>query len=164
MPGAGGFLLTETAPDLDRYFAIDREIATFDTPDELIAKTRYFLDRPDARDSVARAGHERTRIEHTYERRFSQVVERLQPIVAARAKKPWTLSKDVLNAATRQYRRKTLMSLIRSTLIGASTLLFGKERGTRAARRFLYEISWRIAGETTYRARGLPGRLFYGES
>jgi spore maturation protein CgeB len=91
-------------------------------------------------------------------------VERLQPIVAARAKKPWTLSKDVLNAATRQYRRKTLMSLIRSTLVGASTLLFGKERGTRAARRFLYEISWRIFGEATYRARGLPGRLFYGES
>ena len=164
VPGAGGFLLTESAPDLERYFAIDREIATFDTPDELIAKTRYFLDRPDARDSVARAGHERTRIKHTYERRFSEVMEQLQPIVAARAKKPWTLSSDVLDGAVRQYRGKTFVACIRPALVGALTLIFGKERGARAARRFLYEISWRISGETTYRARGLPGRLFYGES
>jgi spore maturation protein CgeB len=49
-------------------------------------------------------------------------------------------------------------------LIGCFSLVFGKGRGARAARRFVYELSWRLAGATTYRARGLPGRLFYAES
>jgi len=34
----------------------------------------------------------------------------------------------------------------------------------RAARRLLFEISWRLGGRRTYSAAGLPGRLFYRES
>jgi spore maturation protein CgeB len=49
-------------------------------------------------------------------------------------------------------------------LVASFSLAFGKERGARAARRVVYELSWRLTGATTYRARGLPGRLFYAES
>jgi spore maturation protein CgeB len=43
-------------------------------------------------------------------------------------------------------------------------LVWGQPRGTRAARRVLFELSWRLFGAHTYRAAGLPGRLFYRES
>jgi spore maturation protein CgeB len=164
VPGAGGFLLTEAAPGLERYFAIDREISTFKTPVELVAKAQYFLDHPDARDSVAQAGYERARTDHTYERRFSEIVERLRAIGASRSNRPWTLSVDALTGAVSRYRSNGLVAWIRSVLVVPLVLVFGKERGPRAARRLLFELSWRLGGPITYNARGLPGRLFYTES
>jgi spore maturation protein CgeB len=43
-------------------------------------------------------------------------------------------------------------------------LVFGTQRGPRAARRLLFELPWRTVGARTYRASGLVGRLFYRES
>ena len=43
-------------------------------------------------------------------------------------------------------------------------LLWGKVRGPRAARRLMFELSWRLMGRKTYSASGWPGRLFYQES
>jgi spore maturation protein CgeB len=43
-------------------------------------------------------------------------------------------------------------------------LVWGPRRGRRAARRLLFELSWRIAGARTYGAAGWPGRMFYRES
>src|SRR5690606_40857 len=57
-----------------------------------------------------------------------------------------------------------LHKFLRAVLVAPCRVLFGPRRGPRAARRLLYEISWRFAGERTYSARGLPGRLFYAES
>jgi spore maturation protein CgeB len=164
VPGAGGFLLTEAAPGLERYFAVDREIATFETPDELVAKTRYFLGHPGERDAIACAGHARTIAEHTYEHRFLEILERLQPLQAKRGVQPWALSVEALAASVERHRSKDLVGWLRRVLIASFSLAFGKERGPRAARRFAYELSWRLCGATTYGARGLPGRLFYAES
>ena len=75
VPGAGGFLLTEGAEHLTDYYRAGEEIETFDSRDELAEKLRYYLDRPDARDRIARAGHERTRREHTYSRRFVALLD-----------------------------------------------------------------------------------------
>ncbi|SHL54450.1 spore maturation protein CgeB [Bradyrhizobium lablabi] len=164
VPGAGGFLLTEVAPELEQYFAVGSEIAVFTSPGELVEKARHYLDHPGERDVIARAGHARVITEHTYERRISEILEKLRPLQAARKTQLWALSVDALAAAVEQHRHKGFAGRLRSLLIAAFSLVFGSERGPRAARRFSYELSWRLAGATTYRARGLPGRLFYAES
>ena len=164
VPHAGGLLLTEAAPGLDRYFVIGREIATFTTKKELIERTRYLLDHPDARDQIAFAGHQRAIAEHTYLNRFSLILAHLQSDNPDRMANPWTLSKDALTEAVRNYRNIRSVRWIRLALIAAFMPLFGTERGVRAARRMLFELSWRFAGAKTYCAKGLPGRLFYAES
>lgn len=164
VPGSGGFLLTESAPDLERYFVAGTEIAVFGTPAELIAKVKYFRDHPVERDRIACAGHRRTLEQHTYERRFAEILVRLRPVLEGRRNRTWTISVRDLAAQVAQHRAGWATAWLREFLVTSFSLLFGKARGVRAARRFLYEMSWRMCGEMTYRARGLPGRLFYGES
>jgi spore maturation protein CgeB len=164
VPVAGGFLLTEVAAGLEQYFALGREIETFDSVGELCERVRYFLDHPDERDAIALAGHVRTTTEHTYEKRFLAILERLKVLQGKRGVQSWSLSVEAIAGPVRQHRRYTLTGWLRALLIGCFSLVFGRERGARAARRFVYELSWRLAGATTYRARGLPGRLFYAES
>jgi spore maturation protein CgeB len=164
VPGAGGFLLTEAAPGLEHYFAIGSEIATFISPDDLVKKARYFLERPIERDSIAQAGYVRTSTEHTYEQRFTQILAALLSRGAGRSMKAWTLSTDALGAAVNQYRARGPVAWLRLALVSPMVLVFGAKRGPRAARRLVYELSWRLSGAATYAARGLPGRLFYNES
>jgi len=163
VPGAGGFLLTENAPGLERYFSIGREVVTFESPSELVEKVRYYLDNPSERNAIARAGHARTIAEHTYERRISEILEKLRSL-KAKPIQSWALSAEALAASVEQHRRKSVASWLRTLLIAIFALPFGKVRGPRAARRFAYELSWRFCGTMTYTARGLPGRLFYAES
>jgi spore maturation protein CgeB len=164
VPAAGGFLLTEVAAGLEQYFALGSEIETFDSVGELCERVRYFLDHPDERDAIALAGHVRTTTEHTYEKRFLAILERLKALQGKRGVQSWSLSVEAIAGPVRQHRRYTFAGWLRALLIGCFSLVFGRERGARAARRFVYELSWRLAGATTYRAGGLPGRLFYAES
>jgi spore maturation protein CgeB len=164
VPGAGGFLLTEAAPGLEQYFSVGSEISAFVSPSDLIAKVQYFLEHPKERDSIAQAGYARTVAEHTYEQRFAQILAVLRSQGAERGTKVWTLSTEALDAAVNRYRAKRLIAWLRSVLVAPMVLVFGDERGPRAARRLVYELSWRLSGAATYAARGLPGRLFYNES
>jgi len=75
VPGCGGFLMTQPADDLERYYTPGSEIETFDDPDELARKIGHYLAHPEERDRIALAGYARTRAEHTYEIRFSQLLE-----------------------------------------------------------------------------------------
>jgi spore maturation protein CgeB len=77
IPGVGGFLLTEEAQDLERYFVPDEEIVTFRTPDELVEKVRHYLAHPEDRDRVRLAGHARALREHTYVHRFLDIFRRM---------------------------------------------------------------------------------------
>jgi spore maturation protein CgeB len=163
VPGAGGFLLTEAAPGLERYFSISREVATFETPSQLVEKARHYLDHPDERDAIARAGHTRTMAEHTYERRISEILEKLRTL-KVRPTRPWALSAEALAPLVKQHRHKGPAEGVRALLVAVFSLPLGKARGPRAARRFTYELSWRLCGARTYTANGLPGRLFYAES
>jgi spore maturation protein CgeB len=77
IPGAGGFLLTEMADDLDRYFAPDREIVVFRTPAELVDKARYYLRHTEERERIRRAGYARAVREHSYVQRFLDIFQRM---------------------------------------------------------------------------------------
>lgn len=78
----GGFLLTEYAPELERYFEIGREIACFDSAAEAAEKVRYYLQHPDEREEIAARGYERAQRDYTgrawFRKVFLQIEEDLQ--------------------------------------------------------------------------------------
>lgn len=75
VPGCGGFLLTDPAEDLERYYEPGRELATFRTVRELIDKARYYLAHEEERSAIAEAGRARTLREHTYVHRFGAIFD-----------------------------------------------------------------------------------------
>ncbi|MGJ4932304.1 CgeB family protein [Bradyrhizobium sp. HKCCYLS2038] len=164
VPGAGGFLLTETAPGLDAYYVPGAEVGVFDTPEDLVAKCRSYLAQAVQRDAIAQAGHQRTVAQHTYGSRFREVLQRLTATDDSRPARSWQLSADALDDAVRRHRQHSGLGWLRWCLVAPLTALFGPQRGPRAARRLLFECSWRLVGARTYRAGGLAGRLFYAES
>jgi spore maturation protein CgeB len=73
VPGSGGFLLTESVPHLEEYFAPGREVGVFTSVDDLVEQIGYWLDHPGQRAEVADAGHRRALAEHTYDHRFAAI-------------------------------------------------------------------------------------------
>jgi len=168
VPGAGGFLLSENAERIGEYYRPGTEIALFGSEEQLAAQVRRYLDAPDERDAVARAGHARTAGEHTYESRFATILQQARERGAPRAEKGWSLDGEAARARMRELagRHATTPALraLRGAAVAPLRAAFGARRGPRAARRLLFEASWRFAGARTYGAAGLPGRLFYAES
>jgi spore maturation protein CgeB len=74
VPACGGFLLTGWAQELEAYFEPGREVAVFRDTDELVDKSRFYLDHEESRRQIALAGYQRTVAEHTYERRLSELI------------------------------------------------------------------------------------------
>lgn len=159
VPGAGGLVLTELVAGLDEYFDCTREIVTFTDIDDLAARIRHLLAHPDERDRIARAGHERVRREHTYRIRFEALIA-----AAGRARRGTATVLPDLDQAEQAHRIGPLLRALRGLLVTPARWVWGPRRGPRAARRLVYELSWRWSGARTYSARGLPGRLFYRES
>lgn len=167
VPGAGGCLVTESTAHLSDYYEPDREVIIFKGLDELCEKINWLLSHPEARDTIARAGHERTAREHTYEKRFSQLLNVTT--------KGWSASTPKENRSC-NFERQWFSELrcrheigwflraIKQILVKTFTVFFGSRRGSRAARRLVYELSWRLSGKRTFTSSGIPGRMFYRES
>lgn len=164
VPGAGGFLLTEESQSLAQYFSIGTEMITYHDDDEIAEKIRYFLNHPDERDVIARAGHQRVRRDHLYEARFAPILELALKIVGERRKQPWALKPDLLHKFVEKHRGGITLRRILDSLRVASGELAHRRLFWRALRRLAYEISWRVCGDRTFRAAGFPGRFFYRES
>lgn len=168
VPGAGGFLMTESAEHLENFYIPGEEIVIFDGVDDLASKIKHFLAHPDERDEIARAGQARTRVEHTYDMRFRDLLGRAARIGRATAgsSNPVLCQIDfsVFSAFVKAHKPGWVLRTLRFFLLVPCLILAGRRRGPRLARRLLFEISWRIFRWQTYSARGFPGRLFYQES
>ncbi len=154
--GAGGFLLTQSAPGIERVFEIGREVVKFDDIEECTQLITRYLDDPEARDLIARAGNDRTLAQYTY-------VERLRGVLTALPPHP-ALTKGVrrqFDEAEQRHTKPVYLRAAANLLMVIGVLIFGTQRGPRFARRLSFELSWRIAGEATYRASGIVGRMFY---
>lgn len=168
VPGAGGFLLTEPAPDLINWYIPDEQIAVFQSDQELVQKIKFFLSHSDIRDRIAAAGFERTRLDHTYEKRLQSVlnyaVHAKKTHVRnpkARSSKPEKRGGALYNASRSvSSTEKRLVRLIRWVLVWGCSRIWGQGRALRAARRIVFELSWRLAGEKTFSQSGWPARLF----
>ncbi|MEM1212994.1 MAG: glycosyltransferase [Planctomycetota bacterium] len=77
VPAAGGFLLTQPAEDLADYLTPGKELSLFDTPEQLVAKCRFYLEHSDQRQAIAAAGHRRVLAEHTWAHRFNALFTKL---------------------------------------------------------------------------------------
>ena len=161
VPGAGGFLLSDPAPSLEQAYTVKQEIDVFHDLHELAGKIRFYLANPAIRDQIAQAGFDRTRTSHTYEQRLSAILHfaagrhqaRLpaEPLSASSRDRPNVLPSPTVSLP---------LKLLRACLIGICRLVWGRERGLRAARRITFEASLKLCGEKTFRAGSLPGRLF----
>lgn len=160
VPGAGGFLLTEYAPGLEKFYAIGKEIEVFRGTDELVEKINYYLVHLEERDSMAHAGFERTSREHTYEIRMKEVLD-----FALSSKDKWLTNHGnqlelSFDQAVQTHRVNLLFKLLRKMLVFPCVLIWGNVRGHRAARRLIFEFSWRFFGQKTFTATGWPSRMF----
>ncbi|MFZ5455044.1 MAG: CgeB family protein [Pseudomonadota bacterium] len=161
VPAAGGVLLTERADRLGDYYDCGREIETFADEQDLIKRARALLGDPRRRDAMAWAGYRRTLAEHLYERRFAPL---LDSCVRVERLERHPIDRAALARAVRAHRSNLGLQALRAALVWPMQRMWGERRGTRAARRLLFELSWRLCGAATYRASGLPGRLFYRDS
>ena len=169
VPGAGGFLLTQWADGLDRYYIPEREIATFHSLDELDDKIRHYLAHPAERDAIALAGYERTCREHIYDLRLAEVLDfalrqRDEYFVRQGVSPTGQIDWATFEKAAQRHEMDRSLRLMKRALIAACSAVWGPERGPRAARRLVFELSWRLGGSCTYSAAGWPGRMFYNVS
>ena len=73
IPGTGGFLLTNYADNLEEYYSDRKEIVVFHSEEEVPDLVRYYLQHDSERESIAKAGFERTSSEHTWDKRWGDV-------------------------------------------------------------------------------------------
>jgi spore maturation protein CgeB len=156
VPGAGGFLLTEAVDGLARYYQLDEEVVVFYDEKELVKKIQHYLSCPDLRDSIAMAGYRRTLADHLYEHRLTEILNFASTIPVSNS----GINVPDLTVAVNKYRNAGLLRLARCFIEAVTCILFGRTRATRAARRLVFELSWRLAGRHTFTASGWPGRMF----
>ncbi|MEW5805353.1 MAG: glycosyltransferase [Patescibacteria group bacterium] len=77
VPGCGGFLLTGQADNLEEYYQDGKEIVVFKDTNDLIEKIRYYLKNDKEREVIASAGYQRTLRDHTYEKRFDEIFQKI---------------------------------------------------------------------------------------
>jgi spore maturation protein CgeB len=166
VPGAGGFLVTESAENLEKYYTLNEEIVVYDGVDELVKKINYYTGNPDVRDSIALAGFLRTRNEHTYDARFRQLLEIAERLKMENSHRSKRCDIDFMkyDAIEKRHAVGPWLTTAKWILQLPFLMIWGRRRGVRAARRFLFEISWRVVGKRTYSVSGWPGRLFYKAS
>lgn len=70
----GGFQLVDRVQGLEKLFAPGREIAVFESEDELLEKARYYLANPEERAAMVQAGRRRVLNEHTYYHRMERLL------------------------------------------------------------------------------------------
>lgn len=157
VPGAGGFLLTENARDLDKYYVVDEEIVVFSDFEDLVAKIKFYLTNSEERDLIAKAGFQRTVSEHTYEHRLKGMLN--FDIYASDYNSKY-LQISNFDKVIARHKITPLLKITRNLIRSLAILIFGKQKGARAARRLVYEISWRFFGRQTFTSSGFPGRLF----
>ncbi len=78
IPACGGFLLHERTEEVQEYFEEDKEIACFDSLEELIDKIRYFLKNERERKQIAHAGYERCIRENGLSNRAQVIIDHFE--------------------------------------------------------------------------------------
>jgi len=160
VPGAGGFLLTQYAKGLERYYEIGNEIETFSSIKELKEKICFYLSNYEKRDLIARQGFQKTLCEHTYEKRLNEVIDFAIKSMENLPKRKNIISDTSFEQISKTHKLDSHLKIIRKLLVFVCKLIWKNSKGSRAARRIIYELSWRFFGKKTYSASGWPGRMF----
>jgi glycosyltransferase involved in cell wall biosynthesis len=73
--GCGTMLLTNYTPGLEKLFDIGKEIVVYNNLAELDEKVKYYLENEEERKTIANAGYERSKRDHTYYERSKTLIE-----------------------------------------------------------------------------------------
>ena len=73
--GCGAFHLADRTEGLSDLFILDKEVAVYDSKEELREKVDYYLDNPEEREKIARRGQERAYKDHTFKKRIEELFE-----------------------------------------------------------------------------------------
>jgi spore maturation protein CgeB len=76
--GVGTLLVTDWKDDLHETFEPGKEVIAYKSSEECAELVQDYLARTEERESIARAGQQRTLAEHTYFQRMQELVEILQ--------------------------------------------------------------------------------------
>jgi spore maturation protein CgeB len=160
VPGAGGFLLTESASGLERAYIPDKEIAVFYSTEDLVKKIKYFVENSIQRDTIAQAGFIKTKQEHIYDIRIQEMLK-----FALESRDKWLAihpktSNIYFENVLKKYRLNSFLKILRILLVFLCSLIWGQEYRFRSARRLTFEISWRFFGYRTFTSAGWVGRMF----
>ncbi len=74
LAACGAFQLTDKRSLMPELFA-EGELALFETPEQLLEMTDYFLERPDERESFAQKARARVLADHTYQHRMRTLLD-----------------------------------------------------------------------------------------
>jgi spore maturation protein CgeB len=79
IPACGGFMLAEHSQEHESLFADCREAVFFRDDQDLVRKTRYYLDHPDERQGIAENGMERCLSSgYSYKERLARVLDQVR--------------------------------------------------------------------------------------
>ena len=73
--GAGGFLLTEHCPEIDKWFPVGKVMDTYKSPQDCVEKIKYYLENEEQRKEMALKSQELVYDKHKYLDRMTQVLE-----------------------------------------------------------------------------------------
>ncbi len=74
LPACGVFQLLQRVPGVEEFFELDKEIVCFDTKEEMLDKTRYYLAHEEQRQRIAAAARARVLRDHTWSSRFKKML------------------------------------------------------------------------------------------
>jgi len=73
--GVGTLLVTDWKVNLHEMFEPGKEVVVYGSPEECAELTKYYLEHDKEREAIARAGQQRTLLEHTYYQRMHELEE-----------------------------------------------------------------------------------------
>lgn len=73
VPMTGGFLLTEACDETGDYFTPGKHLEIFHKENDLLEKVKWYLDHPEERSAIAKAGRSHALAHHTWGHRFQQL-------------------------------------------------------------------------------------------
>lgn len=82
--GMGTLLITDSKPNMGEFFEVGKEVVTYKNGDDLVKKVKYYLDRPNERVAIAKAGQKRTLGDHSYAVRMRELDAILRAYLARR--------------------------------------------------------------------------------
>lgn len=72
--GCGGFLLSNYQAEMEEYFQIGREMDIYENMEDLVFKTRFYLEHDDVRKQMVQRGVERMKRDFTFRERMKSIL------------------------------------------------------------------------------------------
>ena len=72
--GCRSFLLSSYQPELAEYFVPDEEVVLYDSIEDAVEKTLFYLEHEELRDEIAQRGYEKVKKEFNYPKQIAKML------------------------------------------------------------------------------------------